>query len=363
MGSANWAADMALEHDQDERGGWDGGLEVVPDPAPMPVPLDYIHAIAHAQEMFTHPLLQQAVPLVHDPFGNPAPLCGQNAAVFLVKVGDEPYAVRCFLREQPGLRERYEILTTLEWRPSCLVGTTWIDDALEVGDHLWPVVVMELVEGIALDEAVDCVLDDKASLRELADRFEWAIKELRMAGISHGDLQHANVLVQPDGALRLIDYDGIHVDGLWEAPAEVGHPCYRHPRRTSDDWGASMDTFSALVIWTSLRAVCVDPALWAEFHRDGENLLFDDDAFSQPHRHPIWRALYESPDPCVARAAERLAKLCYRSRPPELHAVEALAIPSWEDGRPLWPEPLPALPRRETVSEPVPPPVQHQWAG
>ncbi len=41
--------------------------------------------------------------------------------------------------------------------------------------------------------------------------------ELLSMGIAHGDLKHDNVLVTPDGKLRLIDYDSMftpHLRGL-----------------------------------------------------------------------------------------------------------------------------------------------------
>ena len=56
--------------------------------------------------------------------------------------------------------------------------------------------------------------------------------ELSQEQIAHGDLQHANIMVTPDGKLKLVDYDGMCVPALVGAESlEFGTPPYQHPQR------------------------------------------------------------------------------------------------------------------------------------
>ena len=60
---------------------------------------------------------------------------------------------------------------------------------------------------------------------------------MRQAQVTHGDLQHGNVLLVPHAEenkllLRLVDYDGILVPTLARTPSgELGLPAYQHPAR------------------------------------------------------------------------------------------------------------------------------------
>jgi hypothetical protein len=125
-------------------------------------------------------------------------------------------------------------------------------------------------------------------------------------GVAHGDLQHGNVLVTREGELRLIDFDGVLLFDpasgahLTAPPTEVGHPNYQHPQRIEDGHVSRfVDTFSALLVHTSLRALVTDPGLWA-FHR-GENLVLEQ------------RDLFEPESSDVADAHARLRRCARRA--------------------------------------------------
>src|SRR5439155_9947810 len=104
----------------------------------------------------------------------------------------------------------------------------------------------------------------------------------KSGGISHGDLQHGNVLVV-GGELRLIDYDGMFVpEFAGTMSKECGHLNYQHPARTEFDYGPSLDNFSSWVIAVSLAAVCVHPELWTKYSGGDECLIFRREDFTNP---------------------------------------------------------------------------------
>jgi hypothetical protein len=318
-----------------------------------PTHVEYVGLLTAPHESFVYAHLQQARPRVRDCYGNPAGVSGQSAMVFSVDLPyGRPRAIRCMLRAQPGSRERYQALEAIRrglsssssrGLPGCLTETIWLDSAALVRGAAWPVIDMELVEGLDLDVAVEKRLGTPSALRELGQRLSQALIELQGSGIAHGDLQHGNILVEPDGSVRLVDYDGIWLSGIDGPAGEFGHPNYRHPGRAVRHWGPSMDAFSAALLWLSLYAIAADPGLWERFHLEGENLILVEQDLSMPHRTDVWRQLYASPDDEVVLAADNLARLCYSADPPSIVLSDILDVPWHASGRPSWPDPLPPL--------------------
>ncbi len=100
------------------------------------------------------------------------------------------------------------------------------------------------------------------TLKKLSDQWLNLVIGLQQLKIAHGDLQHENIIVSK-GELRLVDYDGFFVPSLSSKIAiELGHPHYQHPLRRNSDFNLSIDNFSALVIYISLKALSIDISLW-----------------------------------------------------------------------------------------------------
>jgi hypothetical protein len=117
------------------------------------------------------------------------------------------------------------------------------------------------------------------------------IQALRHASIAHGDLQHGNVLVGSSG-LKLVDYDGMFVPALLgKRGTELGQPNYQHPRRADVDFGPSLDSFSAWVIYVSIVALSIYPNLWQTFRGGDDCLLFRRADFEDPDSSRVIRAL------------------------------------------------------------------------
>ena len=108
----------------------------------------------------------------------------------------------------------------------------------------YPIVKMDWAEGETLGVYLDRAASNKAEMAALRQAFVNLAVFLERSRVAHGDIQNENVVVSK-GALRLIDYDGMFVDGLPEGHgSEVGHKHFQHPGR---------GTKSLVPTWTVFR--------------------------------------------------------------------------------------------------------------
>jgi len=223
--------------------------------------------------------------------------------------------VRCFLREVTGQRRRYECFSQYLsgfWLPA-LVDFEYLPEGIRVGNVWYPIVKMEWVDGLTLHTFIDRHKDNRGMLLNLVRQWRGILAGLRGVRLAHGDLQHGNILVTADGFLRLVDYDGMFVPPLrGQQCPELGHSNYQHPQRQADNYDKSLDDFSALVIYLSLRGPAADTSLWQQFHNE-ENLLFREDDYQNPAQSGVLQKLQRSPDEQVKYLAEQLANSCRNS--------------------------------------------------
>jgi serine/threonine protein kinase len=279
-----------------------------------PTAVDYTGAAQDPERCFVDPRLQRAV-FQENRMGMPVVRSGQMAAVMPVQIDGNRYALRLFTTPvDHGARYR-AVNHHLAARPTApLVHAEWIDEAVAVGDGVYPAVLMPWIDGMLLSSYVEALVEEgrAGELRDLAAAWVHLVGSLRAAGVIHGDLQHGNVMVGTDGMLRLVDYDGVWVPGMQTTLKEAGQPNYQHPQRAEvPEVVAEADTFAAFVIYVSLLAVAADPDLWETFH-SGENLIIVREDFLEAGRRgsPIWTALAASPDPDVVRHVDTLQRLC-----------------------------------------------------
>ena len=247
-----------------------------------------------------------------DMLGHPRVMSGNFASVYEMKTGDGRWAIRCFVRQVPGQQGRYARLCqylnnlTLPY----LVKFDYMLKGILVKGDFYPIVKMEWVEGVPLNTWVEDNLSNPQALLKLAEDWRAMMKELSQHKLAHGDLQHGNIMVTPDNELRLVDYDGMYapVFGRGRAP-ELGHVNFQHPRRTADFYQEDLDNFSALVIYTSLRALAVEPELWQKFYTVDNLILLSSD-YKNPLNSPAFAKLKESKDPVVQQMAKLLEKCC-----------------------------------------------------
>lgn len=271
---------------------------------------DYRAALQHPSTAFQDAALRQTVP-VKNKLGLPNLLSGNFAVVCHLHSPTDAWAVRCFVREIPDIHRRYREITAHLHRTRStarsLVDFRYIDDEILVNGAREPVVVMDWVNnGTPLDKAVGEAIHQSASLQPLIDRWKALDRELDDLKIAHGDLQHGNVLVQPDG-LRLVDYDGMYVPALaGEEASDLGHPNYQHPRRSKLEFNAEMDRFSSLVIYAALLALHHQPSLWATYLMPDDALLFRQRDLADPDRSPLFAEIARIGAPLLNQAIDHL---------------------------------------------------------
>ena len=205
---------------------------------PWPLSQDYNEAIQNPAQCFADPELRQGEADTNE-LGLPAPRSGNFADVYAVVTGQRKWAVKCFTRQIPGLQERYQQISLhlAQAKLPFMVDFTFLERGIRVRGDWYPVLKMQWVEGFTLNQYVKSSLDKPQVLDVLCQLWVKLAGRLRDANIAHCDLQHGNVLLVPGSkaaslALRLIDYDGLWVPALADAPSgEVGHPNYQYPQR------------------------------------------------------------------------------------------------------------------------------------
>jgi PKD repeat protein len=231
--------------------------------------------------------------------------------VYQIQSGGKSFAVKCFNRESQDRQRRYNLISQYlkTVNHPALVKFEYQHKGIQVGAQALPIVKMEWIPPESLHTFVKNHLHQPSELLNLAGKWRDLIKGLRQAHIAHGDLQHGNILISR-GHLKLVDYDGMFVPPLrGEQCSELGYPNYQHPKRCSHDYDETLDNFSALVIYLSLRALAADTNS-ANFFDPGENLIFLKEDFEAPLNTPVWHLLSQSPDSGVQQLTQRLAQAC-----------------------------------------------------
>ena len=278
---------------------------------PWPGITDFSEAVQNPQLCFRGAELEAAEVLLNQR-GMPLVFSGAFACVYCVSVGGRKFAVRCFTREVRDQQHRYNQLSEylISVLPMSFVHFEYIDRGIHLRGGWYPIVRMEWVEGESLSSFVGSRLHDPDALLRVAAQWRGGpAASLRGLRIAHNDLQHGNVMVQANGRLRLVDYDGMYLPQFrGERSPELGHKHYQHPLRTADDYDAYVDNFPSLVIYLSLIALASDPGLWSFNNED--NLIFTRNDYADPRTSDLFEQLRKSPDQFVATLTRRLEECC-----------------------------------------------------
>ena len=249
-----------------------------------PLISEYIESIKNSEDNFN--VLSTLRP-VYDEAGEIVMSSGNFAVVFKMK--DESsgklYAVKCFLKEQEGRDIAYQQITDeLEYVSSnylCSIKyfqkELFVDSTVS-SDTEFPVLLMDWVEGVTLDKYVHQHISDKYALQLITYQFGNMAAWLMTQPFAHGDLKPDNILVSEDGALVLVDYDGMFVPAMQGQKArELGSPDYRHPLRTEECFNEHIDDFPLALIGMSLKAIALDTSLLQNNARSDSLLLSESD--------------------------------------------------------------------------------------
>lgn len=205
-------------------------------------------------------------------------------------------AVRCWIARVPDADKRTRCISQSLSKSGLpyFVGFEYIDAGIATSLGVFPIVIMDWVNASQLKVYLKDHLYDSNALIRLAESFKKMASDLHRAQISHGDLQHGNIMVSDDGQLFLVDYDSMFVPGLENVTDEIkGLAGYQHPGRKKIKYlSPKADYFSELVIYTSILAIAKYPRLWDSLNmEDTETLLFNQDDLDNPQQSAIFREL------------------------------------------------------------------------
>ncbi len=272
---------------------------------------EYQEAIQSPKICFADIELRQATPVLNK-LGLPRPVSGQFASVYDLQTRQSHWAIKCFLRNIPDLHDRYAKIA--DHLTGCalpyFVTFDYLTDGILVRGHFFPIVRMEWVDGLPLNHFLEKNLSKRGVLEKLEQDWLTMLADLQSVNVAHADLQYGNVLVAPDGRLRLIDYDGMWVPQLdGEGSHEIGHPDYQNPLRTGQDFHAHLDEFAGDVILIALRALQRRPELWDKYNT-GENLLFRRSDFLEPADAELFAELRQLGDDEINETLDGLIDAC-----------------------------------------------------
>jgi regulation of enolase protein 1 (concanavalin A-like superfamily) len=286
-----------------------------------PLSQDYNEAIQDPRNSFSDPELQTGEAAANA-LGIPMPRSGNFADVYEIRCPSSKWAVKCFTRQVPGLRERYSEISKhlAQVQLPFMVDFQYLEQGIRVRGQWYPILKMQWVEGFVLNEFVREQLDNKPILQALGQIWLRMARRLRDARIAHCDLQHGNVLLVPGRtaqslAVKLIDYDGMCVPALVGSKSgELGHPAFQHPERLETGaYNPEIDRFSLLGIATALRCLTVGGrSLWDRYDT-GDNLLFRQSDLKDPKGSPLFAELLQLRDEEVQPLIQAFYRACQRS--------------------------------------------------
>lgn len=234
--------------------------------------------------------------------GKPVKYAGGYCIVFPYIASGKKYAVRCWHANLEGAKERTKIISSSlhTLNMPYFVGFEYEESGIATPSGIQPIVIMDWVEAKPLKDYIEEHLFDTESLNSLAETFLSMTQQLHQHSVSHGDLQHGNIMVKPDGSLVLVDYDSMYVPELDGWTDEIsGLPGYQHPARWTNKYlTPKADYFSEMVIYTSIVALAELPQLWQDLKvKDTDTLLFSADDINSRGTSPIFDVI-DSIDIC-----------------------------------------------------------------
>jgi len=276
---------------------------------------DYREVLQNPQVCFDNIELQKAS-LQNNPLGLPVLVSGGFVVTACATVNSSgsqiQWAIRCFYKEVLDLQERYKYISDFLNRQNedFFVKFTYEPQSIRVHGQLYPIIKMDWVDGLLLNQYIYKYIKEPKRLLALADEIKRISIRLSQLKMGHGDLQNGNIIIKNSGKCVVVDYDGMYVPEMpYNHSNEIGHPSFQHPGRDGSFFNDRMDNFSLIVIWTTLSILSTSsgPDLWQRYH-NSENLIFSKEDYKNPNQSPLFSELINHPE--VGKWVKRLKNIC-----------------------------------------------------
>ena len=263
----------------------------------MPNKNDIINAVKNSKIFLKIPSLQGA-DVKRKLNDQPLFFTGGFNMVFKLTKNDETWALRVWHTGFKQQKDRFRAISNYLELQNLPYFADFIYDekGLLVAGEFIDTIRMKWFDYDSLKDYIEKNLRDKRRLQNLANAFLIMCEDLHKHRISHGDLQHGNILVDNYGNIKLIDYDSVCVPNIaGENELVTGLRGYQHPSRLNSINKASLkaDYFSELIIYLSLCGFAENPELWHKFNvKDTEVLLFSEEDFKNFQYSDVYAELY-----------------------------------------------------------------------
>ena len=245
---------------------------------------------------------------------------GSYAVVFKANQNGKYFAIRCFLTAEQETINRYK--TICDYLKT--VNATWKADSeflnseIRVKGNLFPVLKMEWVEGVLINQFVSANLTNANILSSIQKQLVEVNESLEQNKVGHGDLQCGNIILQGTAnsfKIKLIDYDGMFVPSLTSKKSvEKGRSEFQHPNRSPYYFTSDVDRFSFWVMLTALEALKFDTSLWREVMQGGfntlDNFLFTINDFRNTSQSKLFQRLQQINSTSLNFYTEKLKWFC-----------------------------------------------------
>jgi serine/threonine protein kinase len=216
-------------------------------------------------------------------------------------------AVRCWHASLKDMQRKTKLISEhlSSLKLPYFVNFEYETEGLSTTKGIQPIVIMDWVEATSFKDYLRNNLHESSKINQLAEDFFEMTRQFHQLNISHGDLQHGNIMIREDGSLVLVDYDSMYVPTLEGYEEEIkGLEGYQSEAR----WGnkyltPKADYFSEMVIYTSLKALSVVPELWDKLRmEDTETMLFSKEDIKSKGCSAIFKELESQATlaPCIS---------------------------------------------------------------
>lgn len=242
----------------------------------------------------------------------------------------EKVAVRCWIADIGDAKRRSQEISTylVNLNSPYFCDFKYLEDALLINGKTYPIVLMDWVEGKTLKDFInDNIHSNPSSISKVRENFKEMVAYFHQQNIAHGDLQHGNILVNPDCSLTIIDYDSMYIKPLEGMTDSIkGLPGYQHPSRSANRFvNPKLDYFSELVIYLSLLVYENQPDLWEKYY-ETEDLLFSKYDFANINHSVLINSILQSNNQKIVDLTNKLKEQLAKSDIQQLEPLENLLI-------------------------------------